>query len=310
MSKLLTIPVTATFALALFGAAGCKGGEGAKSAKLIPEGATIVVGADLASLQKTKLWTDVGKGMVEKEGKDVLEAMEGCNLGLDKWKSVTVGMTDSGDNEKVAVILVADGLGKKENLDCAHGKIKEKEGEEPWTAEDDGKTLKMNEDGAVAYVVDDNTIVMAGKAWADSVGKLTKGEGKSAMDGSLKDVLGRTDLSKNIWFAGQIPEAMGGMASAQLGAAPKDVAGYLDLSSGMEIFASAGMASAEDAGKVKEKVEGMYNGMVKDMAKQQGVSADTLDGVEFGTDGSAFTVKAKASDEDVNKAVDQAKALL
>jgi len=310
MSKLLTIPVTATFALALFGAAGCKGGEGAKSAKLIPEGATVVFGADLGSLQKTKLWTDLGKGAVEKEGKDVLEAMEGCNLGLDKWKSVTVGMTDSGDEEKVAVILVADGLGKKENLECAHGKIKEKEGKEPWTAEDDGKTLKMNEDGQVAYVVDDNTVVVAGKAWVDSVGKLTKGEGKSAMDGSLKDVLGRTDLSKQIWFAGAIPEAMGGMASSQLGAAPKDVAGYIDLSGGMEVFASAGMASSDDAGKVKEKVEGLWNGMAKDMAKSQGVSDDAINAVEFGTDGSAFTVKAKAPQADVDKMIEQAKAML
>lgn len=309
MSKLLTIPVTATFALALLGTAGCKGGEGAKAAKLIPEGATIVVGADLASLQKTKLWTDFGKGAVEKEGKDVIEAMDACNLGLDKWKSVTVGATDSGDNDKMAIILVADGLGKKENLECAHGKIKEKEGEDPWTAEDDGKTLKLEDDG-VAYVVDDNTIVMAGKAWADSVQKLTKGEGKSAMDGSLKDVLSRTDLSKQIWFAGSIPEAMGGMASAQLGAAPKDVAGYVDLSSGMEVFASAGMGSADDAGKVKEKVEGLWNGVAKDMAKSQGVSEDAINGVEFGTDGSAFTVKATAPQADVDKMVEQAKGML
>lgn len=300
--------LTTSFAFALLAVAGCKGG-GAASAKLIPESATVVGGADLAGLQKSKLWTDHLEGLVKAQGKDVLDAMEGCNLGLDKWQSVTFGMTESGGSDKIAIVVVADGLGKKENLDCAHGKLKEKEGKDPWTVEEDGKVLKMDK-GGVAYVVDDNTVVMAGKDWADSVAALTKGEGKSAFDGALADVIGRTDSGKHVWFAGVLPESIGGKASAQLGATPKDVAGFVDFSSGLEVKASLGVASSDEAEAVKTKIEGMYNGMIKDMAKGKGVSADTLDNVKFGTDGSAFTVEAKASDEDVSKGMEQAKALM
>ncbi len=315
MSKLLTIrtavrlTVSTTLALSLVGIAGCKGGNGAKSAKLIPEAATVIGGADLAGLQKSKLWTDHVEGLVKAQGKDVLTAMEGCNLGLDKWQSVTLGMTEEGGGDKIAIVAVADGLGKKENLECAHGKLKEIDGEDPWTAEEDGKLLKMDK-GGVGYVVDDNTVVLAGKDWSDAVAKLTKGEGKSAFDGALADVIKRTDTGKHVWFAGKLPESAGAMASSQLGAAPKDVAGYFDLSSGMEMKASLGLGSSDDAEAVKTKVEGMFNGMVKDMAKQQGVSEDTLDGIKFDTDGDAFTVEAKASDADIAKGMEQAKALL
>ena len=142
---------TTTFAFALLGLSACKGGGG-DAAKFIPEAATIVGGIDLAGVQGTQSWKD-NKAMVEAQGKEALDAMNGCNLGLDKWKSVTFGTDPAGGNEKFAAVVVADGLGKKENLDCAAGKMKEKNGgKDPWTAEDEGKTLKM-EDGAVAYDV-------------------------------------------------------------------------------------------------------------------------------------------------------------
>jgi hypothetical protein len=301
--------LTASLTFALVAIAGCKGG-GASSAKLIPEAATVVGGADLAGLQKSKLWTDHVEGMVKEQGKDVLAAMEGCNLGLDKWKSVTFGMTDAGGSDKIAIVVVAEGLGKKENLECAHGKLKEQDGgEDPWTVKEDGKVLEL-EKGGMAYVVDDDTVVMAGKDWAEDVAKLTKGEGKSAVDGALADVIGRTDAGKHVWFAGVLPASAGGAAAEQLGATPKDVAGFIDFSSGLELKASLGLASSDEAESVKGKVEALFTAFVKDAAKQQGVSDETLDNVKFGTDGSAFTIEAKASDDDVSKGVAQAKALI
>ena len=299
---------TTLFALALVAVAGCKG-SGASSAKLIPESATVVGGADLAGLQKSKLWTDHVEGMVKDKGKDVLAAMEGCNLGLDKWKSVTFGMTETGGSDKIAIVVVADGLGKKENLECAHGKLKEQDGEDPWTVKEDGKVLELDK-GGMAYVVDDDTVVMAGKDWAEDVAKLTKGEGKSAFDGALADVIGRTDAGKHVWFAGILPANAVGDAAAQLGATPKDVAGFIDFSSGLELQASLGLASSDEAESVKGKVEALFTAFVKDMAKKQGVSDETLDNVKFGTSGSAFTIEAKASDDDVSKGMEQAKALI
>jgi len=301
---------TTTFAFALLGLAACKGGGG-DAAKLIPDTANMVGGADLAGLQKTKLWSDMLKPMIESKGKEQLDAMAACNLGLDKWKNVTVGADTNGGDKKMAVVVVADGVGKKENLDCAAGKIKEKnEGKDPWTAEDEGKTLKL-EDGNVIYVVDDNTVVMAGADWADSVKKLTKGEGKSAFDGGLKDILGRTDMGKHLWFAGTLPAEMGGMAASQLGATPKDVAGYVDLSSGAATKVSVGFASSDEAESVKTKVQGLWDGMGKELAKSQGgMSQEALDGIKFGTDGSAMTVEASINEADMAKAMENAKGMM
>ena len=315
MSLLNTQPalrhtVTATFALALVATTGCKGGA-AKSTKLIPEAATIVGGADLAGLQKSKLWEEHLSPMIKDQGGDVMKQMEECDLGLDKWKSIVVGATPEGDDGKMAVVLVADGLGKKETLDCAHGKIKEAEGgEDPWTAEDDGKTLKLSgKKEQVAYVVDDNTIVVAGKDWAADVKKLTEGDGKSAFDGDLKDVLGRTDMGKNIWWAAKVPSEYGGMAKEKVGAEIKDVAGFVDFSSGMEIAAWVGVGDDKEAESAKEKLEGLM-ALGKDMAKKQGLSDESLDSVIFENDGSVVVVKAKATDEDIAKGMEQAKGFM
>jgi hypothetical protein len=288
---------TTTFAFALLGLAACKGGGG-DAAKFIPEAATVVGGADLAGLQGTQSWKD-NKAMVESQGKEVLDAMSGCNLGLDKWKSVTVGFDPAGGNEKMAAVVVADGVGKKENLDCAAGKIKEKNGgKDPWTAENEGKTLKM-EDGGVAYVIDDNTVVVAGKAWAADVEKLTKGEGKSAFDGPLKDVIGRTDTSKHVWFAGKLPDDAKGMAK-MLGdvGEPQDVAGWLDMSGGVEVWAAIGFKSSDEATKAKEAGEKQFEAF-KGMAGQFGVPQAVVDSVKFDTKDSAATVTAKISDADL-----------
>lgn len=290
---------TTTFAVALLGVAACKGGGG-DAAKFIPEAATVVGGVDLAGLQGTQSWKD-NKEMALASVKEPIAAMEKCNLGLDKWKSVTFGVDPNGD-EKVAAVIVADGLGKKENLDCAAGEIKKASGGEkdPWTAEEDGKVLKM-EDGNVAYVVDDNTVVMASKAWAEDVKKLTKGEGKSAFDGGLKDVIGRTDTGKHIWFAGKLPDDAKGMAKAagDIGE-PQDVAGWMDMGSGLELFVAVGLKDADQAGKAKETLTAQFEGM-KAMAGQFGIPQGVVDSVKFDTKDTAVTVSAKASDEDMKK---------
>jgi hypothetical protein len=295
---------TTTFAFAILGVAACKGGAG-DAAKFIPDGANGAMGVDVASLQKSKIWTDNLKAKYEAENKDQIAAMSECKLGIDKIKSVTVGADVNSGGAKMAAVVSGEGIGNKANLECMHGKLKEKMGgNDPWTAEEDGKVLKnaMGE-GNVVYVIDDNKIVYASKDWADAVGKLTKGEGKNAFDGSLKDLVGRTDTGKQIWFAGALPEQVGGMASAQLGATPKDVAGWADLSGDVSVKVAVGLASSDEANSTKEKVEALWGGF-KALAKDQaGMSDGAIESVKFGTDGSAVTVEATIPEADVTEAM-------
>lgn len=292
---------TTTLAIALLGVAACKGG-GAESAKLIPEAATVVGGVDVAALVKSTVYTE-NKELIEKgDGKEMLDAATACNLPLDKWKSITFGMDPT--KQQVAVVVNADGIGKEENLTCIHGKIKEKDGKEPWTVEEkDGKKVLAMENGGVGYIVNEGTLVVATKDWAAPVKELIDGKGKSVFDGALKDVIGRADTGKTMWAAGSIP---GEMLKGTPGEGAKDAAGSIDLSSGVALAASVGFGSADDATKKKDELQKQFD-QFKGMASGIGVPQSVVDSVKIEASGSAVTVSVTASEDDVKKLNEAAK---
>lgn len=287
--------LTTTLAMALLGLAACKGG-GADSAKLIPDAATMVVGVDVAGLLKSDVYTS-NKDMIEKgDAKEMMDAAAACNVPMDKWKSVTVGM-DMTKNAFAAVVN-ADGIGKEENLTCMHGKIKEKKGSEPWKLEEkDGKKVLTMEDGGVGYIVNEGSLVVASKDWAASVKDLIDGKGKSVFDGALKDVIGRADTGKTIWGAGTLPAEMLKGSPAD---GAKDAAGSIDLSGGVAVAASVGFGSADDATKKKDELKAAFDAL-KGAAGAKGVPQAVVDSVTIDASGSAVTFAVKASSDDVKK---------
>ncbi len=289
---------TTTCAAALLTLSACKGGGAAgDAAKLIPDAATVMGGVNVQSMMKSPLYED-NKGMLEEgDQKEAMDAAKACNLGPDTWKTVVFGFDPSGGDSKMAVVLTATGLGKKENLECISGKIKEQnEGKEPWTMEEkDGKlVLTIDEGDATGYVVDDNTLAVAGKDWAGAVKELVDGKGKPALDNSLKDVLGRTDMSKTIWAAGSVPAEMAqGPAEGM-----KDGAMWVDMSSGLELMASVGLADADTATKKAEEFQKQFDA-AKGMAGGFGVPQPVVDSVKIEAKDAAINVSAKASKEEL-----------
>lgn len=290
---------TTTCAAAFLMLTACKGGAAGDAAKLIPDAATVVGGANVEAMMKSPLY-EGNKEMLEKgDQKEAMEAAKACNLGPDTWKSVVFGADPDGGDAKMAVVLVATGLGKKENLDCIAGKLKEEnDGEDPWTSEEkDGKlVLTIDEGDMIGYVVDDNTLAVAGKDWAGAVKELIDGKGKPAIENSLKDVLGRTDMSKAIWAAGVVPDSM---AKGPMGGM-KDGAMWIDMSSGLELMGSVGVKDADTATAKAKEFQGMYEG-VKGMAGSVGVPASVTDSVKIEAKDAAINVSAKASKEDLEK---------
>jgi len=287
---------TTTFALAILGLAACKGGGG-DSVKLIPDAATMVGGVDLKGIVSSKAYTD-NKALLETgETKEMMDAATACNLGQDKWKSITFG-ADQAKNQ-FAVVVSADGIGKDENLNCIAGKIKEKQGKDPWKLEEkDGKkVLTMEGDEGTGYVVNENTLVVASKDWAAAVKELVDGKGKSAFDGALKDVIGRADTSKHIWAAGTIPAELTKEGPA---AGAKDAAGDADLSNGLAFKASVGFASADDAKKKAEELQKQFDG-VKGAASGMGVPQAAVDSVKIEAKDTAVHVSASISADDMKK---------
>lgn len=291
---------TTTCAAAFLTLTACKGGGAAgDAAKLIPDAATVVGGANIQAMMKSPLY-EGNKEMLEKgDQKEAMEAAKACNLGPDTWQSVVFGADPEGGDAKMAVVLVATGLGKKENLECISGKMKEKnDGEDPWTMEEkDGKlVLTIDEGEAIGYVVNENTLAVAGKDWAGAVKELVDGKGKPAIENSLKDVVGRTDMSKAVWAAGVIPESMAAGPADGM----KDGAMWVDMSSGLELMASVGVKDADTATAKAKELSEQYDKM-KGMAGGFGVPAAVTDSVKIEAKDAALNVSAKASKEDLEK---------
>lgn len=290
---------TTTLAVAVLGLGACKGGGAAgAAAKLVPDAATMIGGVNLKALVASSSYKE-NQALLEKgEGKEAIAAAKACNLGPDTWQSVVFGADPTGGDDKMVVILTATGAGKKANLECIGGKIKESSDKEPWTlADKDGKVvLTLAEDGGMGYAVDDNTLVIVGKDWDAAVTELIGGKGKSAADGSLKGLIGRTDMGKTFWGAGKVPA---GMASGPTEGIT-DVAGWIDVSGGLELMVSAGLGSAADATAKATLLTTEFD-KVKGMAGAVGVPAGVVDSVKIEGKDKAVVVTAKASEADLKE---------
>lgn len=293
---------TTTLALAVIALSACDGGAG-DAVKLVPDGATVIGGVDLAAATKSKAYEAFKKQIEEGEGKETMDAAKACNLGPDKWKSITFGAAPP--EEKMVIVFKVDGIGKKENLDCAHEKIKEAEGgKDSWTSEEkDGKlVLTFTKKGGKGYVTDDNTLVMTSKDWDGAVSELIGGKGKTAVDGSLKEIYGRAEKGKNVWVAGKIPADM---LKGSPGEGATDATMWMDLSKGLELAAAVSFGSAEDATGKAEQLNKMFDEN-KGMATTFGVPQTVVDSVKIEAKDKAVSVQATISEEDVTKLSDAA----
>jgi hypothetical protein len=294
---------TTTLAVALFGVSACKGGATADAVKLIPDSATVIGGMDMKAITSSKLYTD-NKAMLEQgEGKEVTEAARACNLGPEAWKSVVFGFDPKSEN--MAIALAGDAIGKKENLDCIAGKMKEKAQKDVLKVEEkEGKITLTADDGKmIGYVVNDGTIVMASQAWSAAVKELVDGKGKAAIDGNLKNAYGQADTGKTFWIAGSIPADMvkgSPVEGAQTASAS------LDMSKGVGVQATVAFDTAENAKAKGDELTKQWEGM-KSMAGSMGVPQTVVDSVKIEVKDTKVSLSASASEEDVSKLAETAK---
>lgn len=265
---------------------------------LVPaSGTTIVGGLDLAGLQRTPSWQE-NEAMVEAQGKERLAAMAACDLGLDKWKSVTFGLDPEGGEDELVVVVVAEGIGRPETLACAANELQRQNGgKAPWMAQ--GTTLALA-DGGAAHAIDADTLVVASKAFAAPVQQVIRGEAKSVQDGPLAAVIARADTTKHVWLAGTLP-ADSKRVTALVGdvGEPEDMAVWLDMSGGgVELAASVGFGSSEAATKAKQVTEAQFEAL-EAMASRLGVPQAAIDSVRFEASGTTATVTARISQADL-----------
>lgn len=306
----------AALATTWFGLAGCKKdppadakgkGEASGAAaqldvakRSIPDVAKVVGGVDLAGLRSTALWSKHSDEVL-REGKTTIEALERCKLGLEHWRSVTFGIDPEGEL-RFAAALVAEGLGKASTLECAVREVAQGSGDEPWTIREGGKVVELDR-GTLAYVIDDDTLLVVGMPWIPDVERLREGKGRSAFDGELGRALQRTDTSKHVWFAGVVPAEASKLTGANPDMPqPKDIAAWLDLGDGVEFYAAVNVGSEDGAAQTRRTMEQQFTAL-EGMATGFGIPAAVMKSVKFDTAGPAVTATAKASEKDLETIV-------
>ncbi|MEX1368413.1 MAG: hypothetical protein AB1Z98_35100 [Nannocystaceae bacterium] len=268
---------------------------------LVPEGAKIMATVDLAGLMGSALYKQQGAMLESSPFGQNIAAAKACNVGPDTWKQMVLGVDPDGD-DAVMIGMSATGIGVKANIECLAAKYKEQDAKADWKIEEaDGRTMVTIDGGdAIAYAVDDDTMVIAGKAWNDAVKERVGGGGKSAAAGSLEPAMGLAKSGQHIVFAGlATPE----MATGPLTGA-KHFGGSFDLTAGIAMEATVAFADAAGSKAASDEITKQFEG-VKAMASGVGIPKGVVDSVKIESADANMTVAFKATPtelEEVGKA--------
>lgn len=269
----------------------------ADALKYIPDGANLLIGLDAAKVAGSAMMKDNQDMLKQGEAGEMIEAADACKVGMATWKYAVVG-GNTDKNKEIVIVVSATGVGKKDTLDCIGKKVKEKKPEEKFeVGEEDGRVVVTGgDDGEKIYSVSDDVIALVGADSQEAFKGLLGGKGKTALDGSLKDVFSSVDQSKHIYF--------GMVATADMQEGPtaglKHLTGTVDLSAGLAVAASGEFA---DAAKATE-LAGMANkqfGEMKGMAGMFGIPAAVVESVKIEAKGAAVSMSASASADDMKK---------
>lgn len=266
--------------------------------KLIPSDATLLAHVDLQGLASSPLWA-ANKALMDSdpEVKKQLDALAACNMPLDGFKTLDIGVDADGLN--VAAVLSGTGVGKPANIECLQKELK---GENFRLEEREGSRLMVLEGGdAFGHLVNDDTLAFVSKSWDGNVRGLIAGTGTSVRDGGLKDVLATADQSKHVWFAGTVSPQLSRLTEAIPGGLSglQNIAGSLDLTTGLALVMSFGMDNPDRASSTLAQVQKQFAD-VKPMAGMIGLPTSAVDRVQFDKKDSAVTLTASLSMDEIN----------
>lgn len=296
---------------------GEKGGEdgGEKAAagatvtdamKYIPDGANLLIGVDAAKVAGSDLMKENADMLKQGDAGEMMDAADACKVGMGSWKYMLVG-GNTEEKEAVVAVMSATSVGTKGTLECIGKKFKEKKPDEKFEiTEEDGHTVVITGDDPAKdmklYAISDDVVAVVGAGSLEAFKGLLGGSGKSAAEGSLKDVLGSVDQSKHIYF--------GMIATADMQNGPtaglKHVTGSVDLSEGLALAAAGEFGDEAKATEVAKMGNDQFAQM-KGMAGMFGIPQTVVDSVKIEAKGGAVTASAKASKDDLKKIADSAK---
>ncbi len=260
------------------------GAKASTATRLIPEGATVLVGLDIAPFVQSPLFESL-KTRLGRRQREQLEAATRCGVGPDRWRTFVIGFDPT--TRDMAMVTEATGLGTKATLQCLADQIG------TFTLSEDGKTMSDHTGGGI--VVNDDAIAFATPTWMGPLQDRIDGKGTPASEGPLAPVLARADRSAPLWFAGLIPVRQRAMAMGMLGSEPSDVAGSLRGSDVVELRLSVAVPDPETA---TAQLKPQWN-VLQGLVISNGVPKSVVDSVKFGQADGAMTVQVSASNSDI-----------
>jgi hypothetical protein len=218
-----------------------------------------------------------------------MAAGDKCGVGSETWVSFVIGTEPTSRN--MAMVATAKGLGKKESLRCLAAEL-------GFHLEPDAKTMSDHTGGGI--VLDDDSIAFATTDWMPRLTDLVAGKGAKVADGSLAEVLARTDQTKTLWFAGSVPAEARMMARVALESSVYDVAGWADFGAGLEVKLSL---RVDDAKVVRERLETQWR-TAKGLATSSGVPQGVADSLKFSAKDAVVTAELAATEDEVRTIID------
>ncbi|MFO7563815.1 MAG: hypothetical protein R6X02_14310 [Enhygromyxa sp.] len=290
--------LTTTLAVSVLVLPACKGGASADAVKLVPNEAEFIIGMSPKAIGESELYKSFSSEFEKEDDfKQMVAIFEDCGLKPFEFDAVVVGANQGG--EFVAVVA-GSGVGKKDEASCVIKNIQKQAGDEEIAdvVKEDGKSVINFTDGR-AYLVNDNMLALATTDWQSAVGELIDGKGSPAIENSKKDLMGKVDTKKAVWFVAQVPAEVAGMAAL---AGPeltevKSVAGSLDFSKGVAVEFVAGFDADDKAKGAADKVQSLFD-------QGKGQAPEDLKGmtesVKIEASGSDVKLSASASMDDIN----------
>ncbi|MCH9687388.1 MAG: hypothetical protein K0V04_38495 [Deltaproteobacteria bacterium] len=278
--------------LALLVRPGCKR-DRRKLEGFVPDGATAVVSIDGQAMVKSTFYSktvELAK-QIDPAEDPIAKLKDECGVDVNEMGAYVIGVDAL--SQGVMVAINWKNLGKKESLECLAKLGKEMGGDlgELSISEEGGKPkFELGGGEFVGWALDDDTVVSSTKGWSSAVQGRIKGEGKGAVDNSLKDAIALTNTSKHIWFASEIPPVMTPFLDSSPAKGLVRAAGSLQMGDDFEIELAGDFNDESRPTALKEEAEqqlAAFKGMVEiEQARK------AMESVTFETDGKVLRVKA------------------
>ena len=234
---------------------GVLGGSSASSddLSLLPKDSDIVLGVDVAQLQKSLLWKKFVEPQMAKSDfqQNLTEFKTRCGFDPStSVTSVTLGLKVGANNEPDGVIVV-HGFDKTKSAACFDKWKPDMEKEGVTASVDNGVYLikSKNEKTVAVTFVNDTTMVMVTGANATTAGAKAAATGTSALKSSptFTELYSKVNAKDSVWGVANGNAPFFGQMGAMTGSKPKAVFGSVNVTDGLAIDLRMRLESPDQA---------------------------------------------------------------